>query len=78
MELLVERRPTELTGNTITDRETLAGELATVKRTDYAVDSQELFDGRRGVAAPLLSTDPEVMWTDQRQRAGGLVDRRAP
>lgn len=50
----------EMTQNTITDRDTLMEELATVREMGYAFDRQELFNGMRGVATPLLSNNDEV------------------
>lgn len=52
---------TAMTPNTITDRDELKTEFEEIREQGYAVDRQELFDGMRAVAAPLLSENGSVL-----------------
>jgi DNA-binding IclR family transcriptional regulator len=49
------------TENTITDGESLAEELATVRDRGFALDRQERLNGLRCVAAPILTNDDELL-----------------
>jgi DNA-binding IclR family transcriptional regulator len=51
----------ELTDETITDRETLHEELATVRERGYAYDRGERLPGIRCVAAPVVDPDGRVL-----------------
>jgi IclR family pca regulon transcriptional regulator len=44
-----------LTPNTITDRKRLLAELKKIRQQGYAVNNQEIAQGLRGIAAPVLS-----------------------
>lgn len=49
------------TDNTITSRKVLKEELEQIREQGYATDDQEMFDGMRAVAAPLLRPDGQVL-----------------
>src|SRR4051812_24374553 len=49
-----------ITSKTLTDRESLAIELETVRRKGYAMDRGELYDGYRSVAVPVRKDDGSV------------------
>lgn len=49
-----------VTENTITDRETLSDELATIRDRGYAVDNEERVEGVQCIAAPILKNDDVV------------------
>lgn len=50
-----------LTRHTITEPEALRAELAAVHRQGYAVDNEEIFDGLRCVAVPILGRKGQVI-----------------
>lgn len=49
------------TANTITDRDELFEELATIRERGYAIDDEEKIKGLRCVAAPVKDIDEEVL-----------------
>jgi DNA-binding IclR family transcriptional regulator len=49
------------TENTITDRETLAAELATIRESGVAFNRQESAKGVHAIASPILGRDDEVL-----------------
>lgn len=48
-----------VTRNTITDREELESELATIREQKYASERGEIIDGIRGVGAPIIRRDTD-------------------
>lgn len=52
---------TAMTRNTITDRNALETELEDIRERGYAVDRQEIFEGMRAIAAPILSQSNSVV-----------------
>jgi DNA-binding IclR family transcriptional regulator len=59
---IVDRRglPAE-TERTVTDREALADRLAAVRERGYAIDDGEILDGVRCVAAPVRTSDGDIL-----------------
>jgi DNA-binding IclR family transcriptional regulator len=51
----------EATENTITDRATLADELATIRDRGFAINDAESTDGLRAVAVPMFAPDKSVL-----------------
>lgn len=49
------------TQNTITDRDELLAELATIRETGYAIDDAERRRGIRGIAVPITNADEEIV-----------------
>lgn len=60
-EILDDRELAAQTENTITDREALREELATVRTRGYAVNDEEEIRGMRAVGAPILGSSGEVL-----------------
>ncbi|MFD1571021.1 IclR family transcriptional regulator [Halorubrum laminariae] len=60
-EILNQHGLTERTANTITDRDELADELATVQERGYAYNDEEEVEGLRAVGAPVIDRDDTVL-----------------
>ncbi|SFK64115.1 transcriptional regulator, IclR family [Halogranum rubrum] len=60
-ERLLENSLSELTSNTISDRETLLEELETIRERGYAFNDEERITGMRAVGAPILSDDDTIL-----------------
>jgi DNA-binding IclR family transcriptional regulator len=60
-EILDERGLPERTPSTITDREVLAEELADIRAEKIAYSDEERTPGIRSVAAPIMSSDGEIL-----------------
>jgi DNA-binding IclR family transcriptional regulator len=60
-EILERRGLTRRTDNTITSRESLEEELGRIRERGYATDDQEMFEGMRAVAAPVLQPSGQVL-----------------
>lgn len=60
-EIIEERGLPRLTDETITDEAELLRELAEVRERNYSVNNQENIDGIRGLGAPILSKEGDVI-----------------
>jgi DNA-binding IclR family transcriptional regulator len=60
-DILDEHGLPERTGNTITDRDELHDELATVRERGYAYNDEEEVEGLRAVGAPVIDRDDTVL-----------------
>jgi DNA-binding IclR family transcriptional regulator len=60
-EVLAARPLEQFTPQTVTDREAIERELATVRETGVALDDEERVRGLRCVAAPILSTEDRIL-----------------
>ncbi|MFC6888857.1 IclR family transcriptional regulator [Halorubrum trueperi] len=60
-EILEQHGLPERTANTITDREKLQDELATIRERGYAYNDEEEVEGLRAVGAPVIDRDEAVL-----------------
>jgi len=60
-DLLDDMELTRHTDATITDREELEAELATIRERGYSFNQQELYGGMKAVGAPVLGPDDSVL-----------------
>ena len=60
-DILDEHGLPERTGNTITDRDELHDELATIRERGYAYNDEEEVEGLRAVGAPVIDRDDTVL-----------------
>jgi DNA-binding IclR family transcriptional regulator len=56
-QVIEQRGLPEMTDNTITDREALYDELATIREESISLDDQERLPGVRGISAPVIDED---------------------